>query len=104
MHVTIVERRGRIFDQSSTNPSQTSLTTPLKYTATPTHDFQTLLHTDVPNVAGRAMDKMGYGGGYGCTLRNGWLFTGFRLHGRRRVVDLQLQGWLPAGDGCGNEA
>ena len=68
-----------------------------------------VLHTDVPNVAGRAMGKKngqnGVRGERTGTLLSGWPFTRCHphVHGRR-AVDLQLRGWLPAADGYGNEA
>jgi len=69
-----------------------------------------LLHTDVPNVAGRAMGKKDgqnteRGGENGYTLPDDWPFTRChpRVHGRC-AVDLQLRGWLPAVDEYGNEA
>jgi len=60
-HVTTVERRGK-----NPRPSHQLIPPrmPLRYASredcnitTPTHGFQILLHTDVPNVAGRAMGK-----------------------------------------------
>jgi len=65
VHVSTVECRGRISDHSHQPISPGRHSLHLKHTAIPMHDFQTFLHTDVPNVAGRAMDKMGYGGGNG---------------------------------------